>query len=527
MLPSTLGRLLLPFRPVLFWLLAAYAGYLGACSVLKPTFGGRLLGVGLLLWMVSRILVNPIASIYLMLWIFPWARFARYALWASFSNVPFFFVSQIWMETLLGLAFASILITAAVRRKRLHLLPADLPFLLLLIAGGYGMLIAVVQQSFSASGLGFCYSLAPVLCYFALRWMDPSPQQLRGICRTFLIAFFLLALLSLADYFFHPAFMLRLYSMNRPGYFRGTVDELRVHLSERYLRMQSLLMEENVWGELCACVALAMIAAIASGIGSKRTRSALYIVFGSAFLGLALSMSRGAIAGFILGAFVLAVFHPQNQRVLRILCVVGLLLGTTYLVLRTDPRIRQVEGRFLEPTKWSNGVDDERTRQWQRGLRSIAETPSGLGVGGAGYGQQSVSLRQAFASDSIYLRVLAEQGVPGTLLWLGGTAGIFVVLLRRLRSLNALVLSDFRQAEQGEKQQLEVLGAALLASHASLCLHGLSGNTFDYYAVPPLFFLFCGLFMARSDHLLAVVPAPSAASQGESQARLAAVPRQP
>lgn len=487
-------------RTLLAWLFATLSACVGALLITTPALGLRLLGIACLIWGANCLIARPLLCAYVALWVFPWCTLVRTAILVFHPELPFFFASRFWLETLTLLAFFGVCTRAIVRREMLRLGMDDVPFLLLVLASAYSLFIAGIQHAYITAILGIYFSLTPVLLYFVVRWARPTGAHVRGLCKTLLATYTVLALLSLGDYFLHPTFMLRLYSGFRATYFQGDVDEIRNLVTTQYLRMQSLLMEENVWGQLCGCVSLLAIAGVTSVRVSAWSRWALGGVLSLSLACLVLSMSRGAAAGFVAGVVVLLLLRRGRRlQVLLVALLIGAAAMAGYLALRADGRVRQLEARFLAPQK-GQPLDTGRAWQWRVSIETLTEFPSGLGLGGTGYAQHAAGTGRDIAMDGIYLRVLTEQGIPGAFLWAIGIAGVGVVLLKRYRLL-ACGLEDGNQVPK-ELALLEVVGIWLSAELVSLCIHGLTANTFDYYYVPPVFFLFTALYIACTDRIV-------------------------
>jgi hypothetical protein len=426
-------------------------------------------------------------------------------MWAIDPTIPFYFASRFWLEALLCLVGLGIVLRVVCRGDRLRLQTDDLPAVLLVCAALYGVLLAAVQHEYLTCALGCYFSLTPVAVYFAVRWERPTGRDLRAFALVALVSYLLLAGASLAVYFLNPPFMMRVYSVSRLAFFHGSDADIYRQLTTQYFRMQSLLLDENEWGELCSCIALVAIARATGRRVRVPERALLIAVIVMALACLGLSMSRGAIVGFVGGMFVLGAIHRSGRRnVALTVLVLACAAAVAVIVLRSDPRAQQLQTRFVQPAQMQS-IDEGRQWQWKIGLECFEGVPSGLGLGGAGYAQHAAATGAEIAMDGIYLRVLVEQGVPGFALWIFGTAGMGVILLRRTRLLERRRSAS--GAMESERFLLQSLGAGLVASLASLCIHGGTANTFDYYEVPVLFFMFTALFLARSDeHLLPVRP---------------------
>ena len=459
------------------WLSAAILALLAALTVLKPIVGAAVVALGFILWCASRIITKPVFAAYIVMWVFPWYNLFRAALYTYYPTLPLF-ASRFWMEMLLALASVGIITRVVLRRASPVLDRDDLPFLLIVMGDLYALLITTVNHSYFNAVFGVYYSLTPVLCFFALRWCGSTREHLRQLLKLFFASFTLVAIFSLADYCFHPAFMLKIYGTVRTAFFKGNVADIYQTVTTTYLRMQSLMLEENQWGALTGFIALLCIARLSTGVVTTRMRCMLALLLGLSVSCLVLSMSRGAAIGFGAGLIVMILLHKGfRRRVCLITCVLLLTLAGLYAVARTDSRVKLIETRAIVAASQGHEsaalggikVDYEREQQWRGAINSFKQNPSGIGLGSSGYSALYVKLGDALAADGIYFRVLAEQGIPGTLLWLMGTGLITVSLLRRLK-----------WSRYAGDALLSSVGIALLAELTSLCVHGLTANTFDY-----------------------------------------------
>ncbi len=457
------------------------------------------MALGFVIWCTTKIIARPVVAVYAALWIFPWYNLFRAGLWCYYPELPLF-ASRFWLEILMAFASVGVVTRVILRRTHVILDKDDIPFLLVLLAGLYSLLISAVDHRYFNAVFGVYYSLTPVLCFFALRWCGSTRNDLRVALKILFASFTLIAVLSLIDYYFHPEFMLNIYRVGRGTFFKGDVEDIRQAMVTTYLRMQSLMLEENQWGALSAFVALFCIARMATGRIVLRTRSALTALLVLSLGCLVLSMSRGAAVGFTAGLLVMAMVHRGSRvRVILISLALVFALAGVYSVARMDSRIRLIETRLIQSTSYQKQggatgnifkLDPERQYQWSETVDTFKRMPSGIGLGSSGYAALYTGVGRALTADGIYLRVLVEQGIPGALLWVTGTAAIGFSLLRRLQ-----------WTYQAGDALLSSVGIALLAELVCLCVHGLSANTFDYSGAPPLFFIFCALFLRATDRL--------------------------
>jgi O-antigen ligase len=491
------------------WVLSVLVAVAGGIAAVEPKVLIGLLVLGMLTTVVLRTVTLPVRGIYAILWILPWYPFARAAVWTFYPQLPLM-ASRFWMEIILAVMGAGLVMRTIVYREKVRLVKHDVPFLLLFLAGAYGVLLTLLDKAYLNVVFGIYYGLTPILAYFVVRWSRTNSGDARRLFGALLVTFTLLAVISLIVYIKHPDFMLRIYVANRGAFFKGGVDEVRAYLATVYVRMQSLLLEEDIWGALCSLVSLLCAARWATG----RARRGVVVVFWLALLCLILSMSRAAVAGWVLGMGVLALVH--RGRRLRVLLLAAAIIGSLaggYLILRMDTRVKILEHRATstESGKKAVGLDENRREQWTDAVDTFGRIPSGVGLGRSGFGAMYTRSGPTIVTDGFYFHIAVEQGIIGLILWLAALPGIAWVLWRR-----ALSTAD---------PEMRSLGIGLLAAFTAMCFHAIFANLFDYYGVPAVFFLFAALFMSATDQrqLPALVRArPQDAAATEPQEALRA-----
>ena len=454
----------------------------GIVTVFQPLAGIGLLAAAGLVWVALRIVPRPITGLHVILWVFPSFQIVTCLFYTYYPGLPLI-GSRFWLELLLGLMAMGVALRHILRRDRTQLLYADLPVLLLVLSGAYGLTITLTNVSYVSAIFGLSYSLTPILCYFVLRWTQPTSRDLSGVFRVFLFTFVILAILSFLEYFTHPAFMLPVYLTVRHAFFKGLdTNGVLTAMTTYYMRMESLLLEEDFWGALCSLVSLLCMARIATGKAGRL----VFVAFILALLGLIYSMSRGATIGWFAGMMVLVAVH-QGRR-LRVLMIIGALTvaaTAAYLIVATDARIVQMEQRIVQSATSDKGFDQGRHTQFAQANDTFQRFPSGIGVGASGFAALYTHIGAPIVTDGMYYHIAVEQGVPGLIAWGLALPGMAVVLLLRLRMTTDPLLRSW--------------GSGLLAVLGSFVVHCIAANVLDYYYVPDMFFIFFGLFMAGTD----------------------------
>lgn len=464
--------------PWIAWVVSLLLALATAGGIVYPKIG--LMAVVLIasLFCAFRILLRPLFGVVLALCIFPVYPLVRAAIWHYEPSIPLL-GSRFWLEIILMLTMVSTLVRCIVRREGLRLHWEDVPPLLFVIGGLYGVTLSLMERAWFLAFFGIYFSLTPVLCYFVMRWLRPSSQDLLRIAHVFLASYAVLAVLSLLDYGFHSQAIMDITITNRSAFFQNVTDP-RLHFSTVYVRMQSLLLEENVWGALSSLVSLFCLAYQ----GTPRPPLWTRCLFVLATLCILLAMSRGAIASWIMGVAVLLLLRgPHQRRILVVTLVSGLLFGSALLTLRRhDLRIGAIVNRVDEVEMSREGLHPDRVRQWENSLQMFLLHPAGTGLGTTGYSAMYTRQRAPLITDGQYFRVAVEQGVPGLITVILALGGTLWALLRHLPTTS------------GHER---VLGMTLVAYLCGLCTHSVGANAMDYYYIPAVTWMLIGLFMAR------------------------------
>ena len=263
-----------------------------------------------------------------------------------------------------------------------------------------------------------------------------------------------------------------------------------------YPRMQAFLFEENHWGTLSEMVAVLSAAyLIRSPALWKR-----YILMIASAVCMVCSISRGAMISFGVAVVILLLHSGKHRRNLIVALLVLFAFADVGIYVLRDSPIVYVTAQRLDTvgTKAAeNGeVANDRTHQWKAGWKIFLMMPSGMGLGTVGNGASLSKMTPFVVGDGLYVRVLAEQGIPGIL--------AFAYLIVSI----PWILWRYRHVAP---EQWRPLGVGLFAFHFGFCIHGIGANTFDYYCVAPVYFMLLGLYVSAVHRHLdqqAAVPAP-------------------
>jgi len=218
---------------------------------------------------------------------------------------------------------------------------------------------------------------------------------------------------------------------------------------------QGLTQQPNVYGAVCAAALPAGLGLVLYGRQCGLPRNRLLLLIPAAALclaGLAVSRSRGAWLGLLVGAAALAPLlarasgRPALRRLLAASGAVVLLLALAVWLFRDSI------------------LSDIRIPIWQSTARVVARAPLGVGLGNflsavaplrvEGYHLHPKTVPLLLHPHSEALRVLAETGWLGLAAW----AGVFAALLLR--------------PPRAGNRALATLQACVLASVAALLTHG-------------------------------------------------------
>ena len=401
-------------------------------------------------------------------------------LYTAFNYPVFTSGTRLFPELLQLLIVAHLLIRAAKNPEmRLRIHGDDLPVLAYVIVGCYSFYIGWVNVHPFAPVNGWFVSMTPPMFYLIIRWLKPTRAQITAFLKKMTTIYVLVALPSLWVYLARPTWYMQMANAEHPFFVGPNMDAMLFW--KLYPRMQSFLFEENVWGTLSELVAV-MAAAYLMRNGSRKW---LYALFFLASIGLVLSISRGAILAFVIALVALLLMRgAHRRRVALLLTALGVAGIIGMVALQKMTIVSSVLTRFSTmrsaPSRDGSQKDD-RVEQWKQGWDIFVREPSGKGLGTVGYGASLSKVSDFQVGDGLYFRILAEQGVPGIVVFVYLIGSTGWILWRYL----AVCPTELRP-----------LGTGLLAFHLGFCIHGISANTYDYYCVAAIYFILFGLFVS-------------------------------
>jgi putative inorganic carbon (HCO3(-)) transporter len=200
--------------------------------------------------------------------------------------------------------------------------------------------------------------------------------------------------------------------------------------------------------ELGLFSALLLVVAVGVGLTATTTRLRLVCLASGALLlsALALSLSRGAWLGALVGLVALAVLVPRARRGLAVLGGLAVLAGVVLGALDVGP-LGDLGARVASVSESGSDPYDQRPLIWSEALRLFADAPV-LGHGPGGFTEVAASdaLRVGAFLDvdhahHLLLNVAVEFGTAGLLALLGLVVGLVTMVRRAAGSSLTAVLA--------------------------------------------------------------------------------------
>jgi O-antigen ligase len=223
----------------------------------------------------------------------------------------------------------------------------------------------------------------------------------------------------------------------------GSASELRAEYGGALVenRADGVFGQPNELGGFAAAMLVLSLALLLAG-RDRHPAARLVVALATAgsAAALALSLSRGAWIGAVLGIGVLLVLLPVpgRRRLLVTLAAVVLAGATAPLVAPDQPAVSVVADRMGALATGERNPYDERPEIWREAVRQLDGSPA-LGVGPGGYPERAAerpTLREAapLHAHSLVLTVGAELGLLGLAGLLGVVAAGVATVLRSRRT---------------------------------------------------------------------------------------------
>lgn len=366
-------------------------------------------------------------------------------------------------------------------RYRLKIYGDDLPIVTYIIVGIYSVIIAGQVAHPWGPMNGWYVSMTPAIFYLVIRWLQPTDEQGQWLFRWMGRCAGVLMCASLCMYIIRPDWYKILQNAEHPHFVPDLMSPLEFW--GFYPRMQGFLFDEVLWGTLCSLIAVIAVA----HLGNRDSLLKRYAFVLLTTLCLFCSLSRGAMISFITAMLILLVYPgPQRKPIAGILAIIVVLGGTGLYVMRDSWLVTVAMQRFDTVSVGAakkGQIANDRAFQWKAGWKIFQQTPSGMGLGTVGYGASLSKVTPYIVGDGLYFRILAEQGVPGIVVFAYMIVSIPWILWR-YRNIVPVVWRP--------------LGTGLFAFHFGFCIHGIGANTFDYYCVAPAYFMLLGLYVSAA-----------------------------
>jgi putative inorganic carbon (HCO3(-)) transporter len=241
------------------------------------------------------------------------------------------------------------------------------------------------------------------------------------------------------------------------------IEELRARFEggEVTGRAVGAFSSPNEFGSFCA---LAVLVGVGIAASSRSWRGRILSLLGVAlpFLGLALSLSRGAWLGGLVGATFLVLAVP-GIRLRAASMAIPIVLGSVLVfVLRpTSPEVQVIGQRIQSLTSLAANPYDDRLEIWDEGLRQVRADPwTGHGPGNFPLASRRLTAGvftiSAIHAHNTFLTVAAEMGIPALMLFLAFLAALWLAGSRTAREL-------LRRGRRGDAVLIAGLGAAVVS----------------------------------------------------------------
>ncbi|MDX2231924.1 MAG: O-antigen ligase family protein [Leptolyngbyaceae cyanobacterium bins.349] len=321
-----------------------------------------------------------------------------------------------------------------------------LPFLLVILAVGYGLLVGVINWSFIKPSVPLLNWLVPVLFGFHLfaNWRH-YPLYRRVIQRLFLWGVFVMGSYGIIQYLVAPAWD-RLWLMNQDTQVFGIPEPLGIRVFSTMNSTQPF-----------ACVMAAGLILLLSD--RDRTK---FLAAGVGYLSFLLTLARSAWLGWFVS---LIFFVPSLKRRLQLRLVLTILVMTILVLPLTavDPFATVINSRLQSLFNIGHDVSfNARSAGYSQALGMVLNEFIGQGLGG------TIISEYLGANDSGILSLLFLLGWFGTLPYLTGLGLLLLSLIRPMEAgddpfaaaARAIALGTFAQIGLNESM-LGVFGMVL------------------------------------------------------------------
>lgn len=351
-----------------------------------------------------------------------------------------------------------------------------IPFLLTTLKGYIGVAIQSAHLT-----------LIPVLIYFSARSAQKNDLNFFPcFVRFFLYTGLSVGLISIYFYFSRPQLYIDLFTV------LFTVDgSTSGEVALDYVRMMGPFFSPNVFGNYMATLSIMCFVIIVRG-----NRAIIYwFIFFISTANLILSFSRGSWLFEIIGLILVFIHLKGSIKAFAKIVVISILafnLGILSLTYSSTIDLNDVINLRLSSISSSESDVYQRFGNIDNVIKIVSENPLGAGLGAgsqASYGN-SEFVREAGVDviDSYYLKVLAEGGLLGIILFVYSLLFSAIILVRKLKKVPQKPVNFYVERKNFVLISLSVLVGTVFQSVGS--------NPFDFIATAPFFWIFLGISSA-------------------------------
>jgi len=444
-------------------IVVAGIGTLVAVIVPEPPL---LIGVVFVLGFILILLYRPTISLYIFLLFWPiYPSVNRLLLHGSDNSIL-----RLWQEAVLLLGILGIVLRIVLAKScKLRVKSLDWVVLSLLAMSVYGSLLAFDP---SLIIYGFHLTYTPVLMYFLVRLLPLRASQIRHWVESFLMVNLAIALIGIYIHFTDPvSYYLQMVPMESIG----TLARMG-----RW-RMASILANPLYFGIL---MALGATLSLALAFQEKKSFKRWYRLAAFAIFTVCtwLSITRGA--WFMLAAGTVIVlwgyFRQKRSRMIWALFGISAAIFVGLVVLVTFRTGLEI---YLSDS--SGFLLEGRFDQWRSTWEAISKAPWGYGLGVGQAALRAGNTEIVTIYDGWYLKVLAEGGVLGIVVF-----AVFMIITVRF------LVSRIAKARD---KSLYYLYLGVLAVFVGLSLAAIGSNVWDYYIVPSVMWVLIGFMVTLVD----------------------------
>lgn len=378
------------------------------------------------------LLVGAIIGTLLAALSFAYPRFALYALLISAVlnrfEIPFGEISlrpdQLMLfPVLAGVALRAVLVTMGVRRTGSRFRTQTVSAAVFI---GFALYILVNALS------SFLYSPQPTESFQIVTWLLLS-------FLAFLVAYFVIGrYVSIREAFFLLlvlGFVSAAVGLTCYGLFKVTGSAFGIQ-QDPAVKLAGTFFEANIFGSFQAFTAIAGLAVLQ--LREVRGKAFVWVAVGTmlSVSALALSFTRAAWVGFLVGLAVLVFFELRGGRFVLLLARGGALIGIVLLVVASAGLLGDLSSRFASIDDLNTGTVAYRAVRYETALTESRAAPL-LGFGTNSYGQRHLDPSQEYAADylpGLFIATLYDTGFVGLTLLLGLFGVVVWALIAVVRS---------------------------------------------------------------------------------------------